>query len=127
MMVVGLPVFAIWGIPVLVNFARSFPPNSTAQYAAVTLLIVSNRIYLYTLALTIVGLVATRGATDDPLPLGQRLTQLTEELLVLDHPIIVETVPPPPSLEEKEEKDTTDSPRGKKLEHITNWVVQRQR
>ena len=90
-MALWLPLFAIQGIPSLVSYARSFPPNSSEQFAVVTLLIVSNRIYLYALALTIVGVSAVRSATtaSDPSSLGQRLTALTEELLVLDKPLRV--------------------------------------
>jgi len=90
LMALWLPSFAIWGIPVLVNYARSFPPNSSEQFTAVTLLIVSNRIYLYALALTIVGLAATRGSQYDPSSLGRRLTLLTEELLIFDRPLVLD-------------------------------------
>jgi len=90
LMAIWLPTFAIWGIPVLVNYARSFPPNSSEQFTAVTLLIVSNRIYLYTLAVTIVGLAATRGSQYDPSSLGRRLTLLTEELLIFDRPLALD-------------------------------------
>ena len=89
LMAVWLPLFAIWGIPALVDHARSFPPNSPQQFQAVTILIVSNRIYLYSLAVTIVGLAAIRGSTFDPPSLGQRLTSVTEELLVFDRPLQV--------------------------------------
>ena len=85
--VVWWPLFAAMGIPALVNVARSFPPNSSEQFAVVTVLIVANRIYLYALALTIVATAACRGASGDPKELGQRLTVLTEELLVLDKPL----------------------------------------
>ena len=84
------PLFAAMGIPALVSFARSFPPNSSDQFAAVTVLIVANRIYLYALGLTIVATTAVRGTfAGDRNELGQRLTQLTEELLVLDKPLMV--------------------------------------
>jgi hypothetical protein len=84
------PLFAAMGIPALVSFARSFPPNSSEQFAAVTVLIVANRIYLYALGLTIVATTAVRGTfAGDRKELGQRLTQLTEELLVLDKPLVV--------------------------------------
>eukprot|EP00536_Pseudo-nitzschia_multiseries_P010556 jgi/Psemu1/243042/estExt_Genewise1.C_3260003 len=90
LMALWLPLFAVWGIPALVSNARSFPPNSPDQFAAVTLLIVSNRVYLYALALTIVGIAAVRGSSaGDSEALGQRLTALTEELLVLDRPLSV--------------------------------------
>ena len=89
LMAVWLPLFAIWGIPALVDNARSFPPNSPQQFQAVTILIVSNRIYLYSLAVTIVGLAAIRGSKFDPPSLGQRLTSVTEELLVFDRPLQV--------------------------------------
>eukprot|EP00531_Pseudo-nitzschia_arenysensis_P017931 CAMPEP_0116124830 /NCGR_PEP_ID=MMETSP0329-20121206/5490_1 /TAXON_ID=697910 /ORGANISM="Pseudo-nitzschia arenysensis, Strain B593" /LENGTH=612 /DNA_ID=CAMNT_0003618837 /DNA_START=191 /DNA_END=2029 /DNA_ORIENTATION=- len=86
--VVWWPLFAAMGIPALVNYARSFPPNSSEQFAAVTVLIVANRIYLYALGLTIVATAAVRGASSgDPKELGQRLTALTEELLVFDKPL----------------------------------------
>lgn len=83
------PLFAAMGIPALVSFCRSFPPNSAEQFAAVTLLIATNRIYLYALGLTIVATASFRGR-NDPKELGQRLTVLTEELLVLDSPLRVE-------------------------------------
>ncbi|OEU07563.1 hypothetical protein FRACYDRAFT_250986 [Fragilariopsis cylindrus CCMP1102] len=89
LMALWLPLFAIWGIPALVDHARSFPPNSPQQFQAVTILIVSNRIYLYSLAVTIVGLAAIRGSKFDPPSLGQRLTSVTEELLVFDRPLQV--------------------------------------
>ena len=89
LMALWLPLFAIWGIPALVDNARSFPPNSPQQFQAVTILIVSNRIYLYSLAVTIVGLAAIRGSKFDPPSLGQRLTSVTEELLVFDRPLQV--------------------------------------
>lgn len=92
--VVWWPLFAAMGIPALVTYARSFPPNSSEQFAAVTVLIVANRIYLYALGLTIVATAAVRGASSgDPKELGQRLTALTEELLVFDKPL---TFAPPP-------------------------------
>jgi hypothetical protein len=78
------------GIPALVDVARSFPANSSEQIAAVTVLIVANRIYLYALGLTIVATAAVRGsAAGDPKELGQRLTVLTEELLVPKKPLSV--------------------------------------
>lgn len=64
----------------LLQLARSLPPNSSEQLAAVAVLFVSNRVYLYLLAVTIVVLAATRGATDSP-QLGRRITDLTEEVL----------------------------------------------
>lgn len=64
----------------LLQLARSLPPNSSEQFAAITVLFVSNRVYLYLLAVTIVALAATRGANDSP-QLGRRITDLTEELL----------------------------------------------
>ncbi len=86
--VVWWPAFAAMGIPALVSFCRSFPPNSSEQIAAVTLLIVANRVYLYALGLTIVVTVSARGlSANDPKELGQRLTVLTEELLVLEKPL----------------------------------------
>jgi hypothetical protein len=89
LMALWLPLFAFYGIPALVDNARSFPPNSSQQFQAVTILIVSNRIYLYSLALTIVGLAAIRGSKFDPSSLGQRLTSVTEELLIFERPIVV--------------------------------------
>jgi hypothetical protein len=84
------PLFAAMGIPALVSFARSFTPNSSEQFAAVTVLIVANRIYLYALGLTIVATTAVRGTfAGDRKELGQRLTLLTEELLVIDKPLTV--------------------------------------
>lgn len=66
--------------PGLLQLARSLPPNSSEQFAAVTALFVSNRGYLYWMAATIVGLAGVRGSGDS-LQLGRRLTELTEELL----------------------------------------------
>eukprot|EP00537_Pseudo-nitzschia_pungens_P002760 CAMPEP_0172364156 /NCGR_PEP_ID=MMETSP1060-20121228/7351_1 /TAXON_ID=37318 /ORGANISM="Pseudo-nitzschia pungens, Strain cf. cingulata" /LENGTH=635 /DNA_ID=CAMNT_0013087097 /DNA_START=200 /DNA_END=2110 /DNA_ORIENTATION=+ len=114
-MALWLPLFAVWGIPALVSNARSFPPNSPDQYAAVTLLIVSNRVYLYALALTIVGIAAVRGASSgDSEALGQRLTALTEELLVLDRPLSVKvgvkSKPPPDDNNETLEQSAIVSP-----------------
>ena len=86
--VAGWPAVAACGLPALVSHARSFPPNSPDQFAAVTLLIVANRVYLYALGLTIVATAALRASSaGDPAELGQRLTRLTEELLVLDKPL----------------------------------------
>lgn len=62
------------------RLARSFPPNSSEQFAVVTGLFISNRIYLYALSATIVALAGIRGANDSP-RLGQRITDLTEELI----------------------------------------------
>jgi Signal peptide peptidase len=66
--------------PNLLQLVRSLPPNSTEQFAAVTVLFVYNRVYLYVMAATIVGLAASRGSNDAP-QLGRRITDLTEELL----------------------------------------------
>ena len=74
-----LPVASIL-FPILLQLARSLPPNSSEQFAAVTALFVSNRAYLYFMAATIVGLAAARGSTD-AIQLGRRVTDLTEELL----------------------------------------------
>jgi len=76
---IGLPFVSIV-FPQIEQLARSFPPNSSEQFAVVTALFVSNRIYLYSLSATIVALASLRGATDSP-QLGQRITDLTEELL----------------------------------------------
>ena len=64
----------------LLQLARSLPPDSSEQLATITVLFVSNRVYIYLLAVTIVLLAATRGANDAP-QLGRRITDLTEELL----------------------------------------------
>jgi len=66
--------------PVLVNVARSFPSGSTEQLGFVVALIVSNRAYLYLMSTLIVALAAFRGSKDNP-KLGQRVVDLTEELL----------------------------------------------
>lgn len=76
---IGLPVTSLI-FPALLQIARSVPPNSTEQLAAITALFVSNRTYLYLMAATTVGLAATRGAKDSP-QLGRRILDLTEELL----------------------------------------------
>jgi hypothetical protein len=67
-------------LPGLLQLARSFPPNSSEQFAAVTALFVTNRAYLYWMAATIVALAGMRGSKDT-LQLGSRVTDLTEELL----------------------------------------------
>lgn len=69
------PVFSI-----LIQFARYFPPQSSGQIALLTALAVSNRVYLYAMAITIVALASIRGTSDQP-RLGNRLLSLTEELL----------------------------------------------
>ena len=66
--------------PILPQIVRLLPPNSSEQLTAITVLFVSNRIYLYAMAATIVGLAASRGSTDAP-QLGRRIVDLTEELL----------------------------------------------
>ena len=78
-LMLGLP-FASVIFPQILEIARSFTPNSPEQFAVVTALFVGNRAYLYALSATILGLAALRGATDSP-RLGQRITDLTEELL----------------------------------------------
>lgn len=66
--------------PGLLQLARSLPPNSSEQFAAVTALFVLNRAYLYWMGATIVGLAGVRGS-NDALQLGSRVTDLTEELV----------------------------------------------
>jgi len=66
--------------PFLLETAKSLPPNSTEQWTVISLLFVSNRVYLYALSGTIVALAALRGANDSSF-LGQRIVDLTEELL----------------------------------------------
>jgi hypothetical protein len=75
----GLPALSLL-FPQLLHMAKSLPPNSSEQFAVVTALFVSNRVYLYALSATIVGLAAMRGASDSP-KLGKRVIDLTEELL----------------------------------------------
>lgn len=79
---VGMLIFplASWMFEGLLQLARSLPPNSSEQLAAITVLFVTNRAYLYLMAATIVGLAAIRGSNDAP-ELGRRITDLTEELL----------------------------------------------
>lgn len=74
-----LPVISLI-FPNLLHLAKSLLPNSAAQFSAVTALFVSNRVYLYVMASTIVGLAGSRGSADNP-QLGRRITDLTEELL----------------------------------------------
>lgn len=76
---VALPIASII-FPTLLDLAKSMTPNSPQQLAVVTALFVSNRAYLYLMAATTVGLAATRGARD-PMRLGRRIVDLTEELL----------------------------------------------
>ena len=66
--------------PVLLQLARRVPPNSTEQMTIIATLFISNRVYLYLMAATIVGLAATRGRNDSS-QLGRRMIALTEELL----------------------------------------------
>ncbi|CAJ1945905.1 unnamed protein product [Cylindrotheca closterium] len=66
--------------PFLLQTAKSLPPNSTEQWAVIGSLFVGNRVYLYALSGTIVALAGLRGATDSSF-LGQRIVDLTEELL----------------------------------------------
>ena len=66
--------------PGLLQLAKSFPANSSEQFAAITALFVSSRLYIYGMSSTIVGLAAVRGARDSP-QLGGRIVDLTEELL----------------------------------------------
>jgi presenilin-like A22 family membrane protease len=79
LLMIGLP-FASLIFPEFLQLAKSFTPNSSEQFAVVTAMFVSSRVYLYALSATILGLSAVRGATDRP-QLGQRITDLTEELL----------------------------------------------
>lgn len=74
-----LPVASII-FPGLLQLAKSFPPNSSEQFAAITALFVSNRVYIYSMSATIVGLAAIRGSQDSA-RLGGRIVDLTEELL----------------------------------------------
>ena len=76
---VFLPVASLV-LPTLLGWAKSLTPNSPEQLAVVTALLVANRAYLYLTAATIVGLAATRGA-NDPIRLGRRVVDLTEELV----------------------------------------------
>lgn len=76
---VALP-FASLAFPQLLLQARSLPANSSEQFAVVTALFVGNRMYLYAMSATIVALAALRGASDSA-KLGERITDLTEELL----------------------------------------------
>lgn len=96
-LMIGLPVASLI-FPALLQSAKSLTPNSVEQLTVVTALFVSNRVYLYALSATIVGLAALRGSHDSP-QLGQRITDLTEELLYR------------PSLEKEEDDDKkTDTP-----------------
>jgi len=72
--------FLSMGFPLLVQFARTLPPNSSEQLSIVALLFVSNRVYLYAMSTVVVALVACRGRNDD-VNLGKRIVALTEELL----------------------------------------------
>lgn len=67
--------------PLLLSWARSLPSNSSEQLQVVTALFATDRIYLYTNAAVIVALAAIRGSNNDSPKLGQRLTDLTEEIL----------------------------------------------
>ena len=78
-MLLGLPLASLI-FPQLLQIAKSLPPNSSEQLVIVITLFVTNRVYLYALSGTIVGLAALRGAGDSP-KLGERITDLTNELL----------------------------------------------
>jgi len=99
---IGLPFVSVL-FPQLEQLARSFPANSPEQFEVVTALFVSNRIYLYALSATIVALAGLRGSTDSP-QLGQRITDLTEELLY--RPSLVERLDPQPILEGQQREQT---------------------
>eukprot|EP00547_Thalassionema_nitzschioides_P008983 CAMPEP_0194229388 /NCGR_PEP_ID=MMETSP0156-20130528/43867_1 /TAXON_ID=33649 /ORGANISM="Thalassionema nitzschioides, Strain L26-B" /LENGTH=487 /DNA_ID=CAMNT_0038961937 /DNA_START=89 /DNA_END=1552 /DNA_ORIENTATION=+ len=95
-LMIGLPVTSFI-FPALLQLAKSLTPNSLEQLTVITALFVSNRAYLYALSVTIVGLAALRGSVDSP-QLGQRITDLTEELLYR------------PSLEREERDDKVSTP-----------------
>eukprot|EP00980_Cylindrotheca_fusiformis_P018189 scaffold5887_cov122-Cylindrotheca_fusiformis.AAC.18 len=78
-MMVGLPLLS-FAFPQLLQLAKSLPPNSGEQLVVVSALFVGNRAYLYAMSATIVALAAWRGAMDSA-KLGERITDLTEELL----------------------------------------------
>ena len=80
-LMVALPVVAPIIFPLLLGVARSYPAGSSGQITALTALFASNRIYLYAMSTTIVGLVALRSAANDSPALGQRIVDVTEELL----------------------------------------------
>jgi len=68
--------------PALLELARSQTPNSTEQFTILAALLASNRVYLYAaMSTTIVALVALRSASQDSVALGQRVVDVTEELL----------------------------------------------
>eukprot|EP00522_Entomoneis_paludosa_P005163 CAMPEP_0172475214 /NCGR_PEP_ID=MMETSP1065-20121228/69754_1 /TAXON_ID=265537 /ORGANISM="Amphiprora paludosa, Strain CCMP125" /LENGTH=510 /DNA_ID=CAMNT_0013233411 /DNA_START=297 /DNA_END=1829 /DNA_ORIENTATION=- len=77
---VTLPGVGATVFPTLLQWAKSLPVQSLEQLAVVTVLFVTSRAFLYGNAAVIVALAAQRGAQDVPL-LGQRVTDLTEELL----------------------------------------------
>jgi hypothetical protein len=86
---IGLPVASLV-FPQLLQLAKSLPANSSEQFAVVAALFVGNRLYLYAMSATIVALAALRGATDN-VNLGERLIDLTEELLF--RPSLIESSP----------------------------------
>lgn len=86
---IGLPL-ASFAFPQLLQLAKSLPANSSEQFAVVAALFVSNRLYLYAMSATIVALAALRGATDS-VNLGERVINLTEELLF--RPSLMESSP----------------------------------
>jgi len=99
-LMISLP-FSSLVFPLLLDVARSQPPNSSSQFAALTALLVSNRLYLYTMSSTIVALVALRSASQDSVALGQRVVDVTEELLYSPPLRGSGTVVPPPNNAEK--------------------------
>lgn len=83
--------------PLLLAVARAFPESSTEQLVAIVALFAANRLYLYVLSTTIFVLAAYRGSQDDA-RLGQRVVDLTEELLYN----------PPFDKQERDEKNSGD-------------------
>lgn len=80
-LMIALPFIAPVIFPFLLGVARSYPSGSSDQITVLTALFASNRIYLYIMSTTIVGLVALRSAANDSPSLGQRIVDVTEELL----------------------------------------------
>ena len=67
--------------PALLSLAKSLPENSTQQFAVIAALFASNRLYLYGLSTTVLALAGKRASESDDSRLGERLVDLTEELL----------------------------------------------
>lgn len=110
--------------PLLVNTAKAFPEGSKEQFGAIVALFVSNRAYLYLMSTTIVALAASRGSKDDS-RLGQRVVDLTEELLYnppLEEKQSLSNLPQPETLLTQESKLESQYKRSAMLEQLSEQM-----